>query len=110
MNDYLAVLAYRRSVLLEEIEAQRVELEAISLRLKKPLAIADVGMKAVFFVKDHPALLTAGIGGFLAWRESGIVGLAKSGWRLLYPFGTLLGLKYLSAKILSPDEKTHHPK
>lgn len=106
MNQRLAELAYRRQGLLEKIEAQRVEVAEISLDFKKPLALADRGLKAVRFIRNHPALVSGSIAALLSIRGMGIAGLAKKGWRLmyLYPAAISLGLKYLFPAIHSHGE------
>jgi len=97
MKQRLAELSDRRLRLLEEIETQRMEVAEISLDFKKPLALADTGLKAVRFIRNHPALVSGGIAALLSMRGMGVAGLAKKGWRLmyLYPAAISLGLKYL---------------
>jgi len=98
MNKRLTAIASRRQILLKNIEAQRMDVAEISVRWQKPLALADTGLKAVHFVRNHPALVAGGLAAFMAWRRKGVVGLAGEGWRLLclYPSAILFGLKYLS--------------
>jgi hypothetical protein len=97
MKQRLAELADRRLRLLEEIEAQRMEVAEISVDFQKPLALADMGLKAVRFLRNHPVLASGGFAVLLSMRGKGIAGLAKKGWRLayLYPAAISLGLKYL---------------
>ena len=80
-------LACRRSLLLDKINAQRLELVEISLQLQKPLALADTGIKAVHFIRSHPALVTASVALLLAFRRRNLAHIAQAGWRLfcLYP-------------------------
>jgi hypothetical protein len=99
MNKRLAQIAIRRLELLEQIEKQRMDMAYISLHLQKPLAVADVGLKAVRYIYNHPALVSGGVTALLTWRNKGLIGLARHGWRLLllYPSAIFFGLKYLSS-------------
>ena len=105
MKKRLAALAYRRRMLLEKIEAQRMEVAEISLDLQKPLALADAGLKAVRFIRNHPGLVAGGFAALLSLRGKGIAGLAQKGWRLMYLYPAILsfGLKYLFPAIRSPS-------
>ena len=105
MKNQLAALAHRRRELLEKIEAQRMEVAEISVHWQKPLALVDVGLKAVRFIRNHPALVSGGVAALLAWRRKGIIGLAQKGWRLLYLYPSILalGLKFLSSATRSPS-------
>jgi len=107
MKKRLAAIAHRRRGLLEKIEAQRIDVAEISVHWQKPLALVDVGLKAVRFIHNHPALMAGGVTALLAWRRKGIVGLALEGWRLLYlyPSALAFGLKFLSSATRSPNEK-----
>ena len=107
MKKRLAALTHRRRGLLEKIEAQRIDVAEISVHWQKPLALVDVGLKAVRFVHNHPALMAGDVTALLAWRRKGIVGLALEGWRLLYlyPSALAFGLKFLSSATRSPNEK-----
>jgi hypothetical protein len=104
MKNRLAQLACRRLELLNDIEAQRMDMVDITRQLQKPLAVADVGFKAVRLVYNHPALVTGGVTALLTWRRNGFVGLVQHGWRLLflYPSAIFLGLKYLSSATCAP--------
>ena len=106
MKQRLAELDDRRSRLLEEIEAQRMEVAGISADFQKPLALADTVLTAVRFSRDHPVLVSGGFAALLSIRGMGIAGLAKKGWRLvyLYPAAVSLGLKYLFPAIRSSGE------
>lgn len=99
MNQRLVLLAYRRIELLQKIEAQRMYMAEIFQHLKKPLAVADVGVKAAHFVYSHRALFASVMTALVTWRQKGIVGLAKNSWRLLYlyPSSIFFGLKYLTS-------------
>lgn len=80
-------VACRRHLLLEKINAQRIEVVEISLQLQKPLALADAGIKAVYFIRHHPALLASGVAALLALRRGNLRLVVQQGWRLLslYP-------------------------
>ncbi len=83
-------MACRRHLLLEKINAQRIELVEISLQLQKPLALADAGIKAVQFIRRHPTLVSGGMAVLLALRRGSLRLLVQQGWRLLnlYPATT----------------------
>jgi hypothetical protein len=91
-------MAHRHSLLLEKIAAQRNNLVYISSQFKRPLVLADTALRAVRYLHDHPGLLAGGLATFLALRRSGLVGLAKTGWRMLYLNPSILSftLKVLS--------------
>ena len=99
MNKQLDELVNRRSILLEKIEVQRMDLTEISLEMQKPLTLADAGLKAVKFMRNHPGWVTGGFAALLSLRGNGIAGMARRGWRLmyLYPAVIAFGLKYLPA-------------
>lgn len=103
MKKRLAALAGRRGILLEKIEIQRMDLADISLDLQKPLTLADAGLKAVRFIRNHPGWVAGGFAALLSLRGKGIAGMARKGWRLmyLYPAAIAFGLKYLPV-FLSP--------
>lgn len=96
MNKRLVLIANRR-LILEKIEIQRMQVAEISARWQMPLALANAGLKAVRFVRRHPAWVSGGLAAFMTWRRKGIAGLAGEGWRLLclYPSSLALGLEYL---------------
>lgn len=100
----LADLACRRRELLNEIASQRMVVAEISHRWQKPLALVDLGLQAVHFIRDHPALVSGGAAAFMAWRRKGIVGMAQEGWRwlCLYPSTLSIGLRCLSLVTRSP--------
>lgn len=87
MRKNLIDLACQRRLLLEKINAQRMEMVEISLQLHKPLALVDAGIKAVHFIFSHPVLATSGVALLLAFRRGNLIFMAHEGWRLLslYP-------------------------
>jgi hypothetical protein len=99
MKQRLAELSDRRSRLLEIIEAQRVEVASISADFQNSLTLADAGLKAVSFIRNHPGWVAGGFAALLSLRGLGIAGMARKGWRLmyLYPAAIAFGLKYLPA-------------
>jgi len=105
MSNQLIELAYRREMLVQKISEQRTDMSELIQQWQKPLAIADSGFKVIRIMRNHPAWVAGGLTALLAWRRNGIVGLAKSGWRLayLYPSAIFAGYKYLSA-LTSPRD------
>ena len=115
MKKRLADLAQRRRVLVEKIATQRGDLAAISQHLKKPLAMADAGLKVMRYIHTHPAWLAGGVAVFLTFRRRGIVGLAHAGSRLLrlYAIPVFFGLKSLYSGMRAPSTEkllVVHPK
>jgi hypothetical protein len=107
MNKQLAHLIIRRLELLKMIKTQRADMADITLHLERPLAVADMGLNVVRYIYNHPALVSGGVTTLLTWRNKGLLGLAKHGWRLLllYPSAIFFGLKYLSSTNCAPDEE-----
>ena len=87
MKKHLIDLSHRRLLLLEKIDNQRWEMLEVSLQLQKPLALVDAGIRAVHFIRRHPALVTGGMALLLAFRRRNLLLMAQEGWRLLrlYP-------------------------
>jgi len=108
MSNQLIELAYRRKKLVQKISEQRTDMLVLTQQWHKPLALADSGLKIVRVMRNHPAMVAGGLTALLAWRLKGIVGLAKSGWRLayLYPSAIFAGYQYLSA-LTSPRDIKH---
>jgi hypothetical protein len=107
MKKHLADLACRRRELLKEIESQRMQVAEISQRWRQPLALLDIGLKAVRFMRNHPALVSGGVALLLAWRRKEIAGMAQGGgrWLCLYPSILSIGLKCLSLLTRSPGKE-----
>jgi len=105
MKKRLVALANRRRILLEKIETQRMDVAEISLDLQKPMAMADAGLKAVRFIRNHPGVVAGGFAALLSLRGKGIAGLAQKGWRLMYLYPSILtfGLKYLFSAFRPPN-------
>ena len=107
MTNQLADVAQRRRALLQTIEAQRIEMAAISQQWQKPLILVDAGLNAVRFVRGHPGLVSGGFAALLSLRGIGIAGLAQKSWRLLYLYPAVFsfGLKFLFSATSSSSEK-----
>ncbi|NNM80123.1 MAG: hypothetical protein HKM01_06690 [Gallionella sp.] len=105
MKKRLADLAQRRRVLVEKIATQRGDVAAISRHLKKPLAMADAGLKAMRYVHAHPAWLAGGVAVLMTFRRRGIVGLVHTGSRLLrlYAIPIVFSLKSLYSGARAPS-------
>jgi hypothetical protein len=105
MSNQLIEIAYRRQRLVQRIGEQRADMLVLAQQWHKPLALADSGVKAFHVMRNHPAWVAGGLTALLAWRLKGIMGLAKSGWRLayLYPSAVFAGYQYLSA-LTSPKD------
>jgi hypothetical protein len=105
MSNQLIELAYRRKKLVQKISEQRTEMYELFQQWQIPLVVADSGLKVIRVMRNHPTWVVSGLTTLLAWRFKGIVGLAKSGWKLanLYPSAIFAGYKYLSA-LTSPRE------
>jgi hypothetical protein len=99
MKNQLLELALRKDRLKLQIQIQRLEVAEVALDFHKPLKLADAGMKAVNMIRQHPALVAGGMTALLAFRRSGVIGLAQHGLRmaLLYPSAIFLGWKYVSS-------------
>jgi hypothetical protein len=97
-------IACRRHLLLDKITSQRIEIAGISLQLQKPLALADLGIRAVYFIRRHPALVASGIAILLALRRGDLHLVVKQVWRLLsqYPATDYLSQHY-KARGTMPD-------
>lgn len=81
MNEQLRAVMQRRGELLAQIASQREEVAQIGARWQRPLALADRGLALLRPLYSRP-LLVAGVAALLVWRRRGLVGLAKTGWKL----------------------------
>jgi len=81
MNEKLFELAQRRSELLARIAKQREQLADVAAEWDAPLAIADHGVAAVFFLRRHP-LLVAGVTAVILKRRSSAAALVWGMWRV----------------------------
>lgn len=60
MNENLIKLAKRRARLVAEAEAQRVSIDENVDVWRKPLAMADQGLYAFRYVRNHPLIVAGG--------------------------------------------------
>jgi hypothetical protein len=111
MKKRLAVMANHRRILLERIETQRRDVADIFLDLQKPFALADTGLQAVRFIRNHPGWVAGSFAALLSLGGKGgkggksITSMAQKGWRwmFLYPAILTFGLKYLFPAFRSPN-------
>jgi hypothetical protein len=83
MNKRLLELASQRQRLLEKIESQRMDVDALAQRWQKPLALADMGLGVLRMLRNHPILASGGAAALLSSRRRGMIGRAWRWWRLL---------------------------
>ncbi len=86
MNKQLLEIRQRRNDLLARIELQRSQLAEVGARWQTPLALADLGMAAMRFLRSNPALF-AGVVAVLVIRRHGFIGLGMilwKAWRLFH--------------------------
>ena len=104
----LSELERRRSVIIEKIDAQRIELTEIAQHFKYPLSVVDKGIKVAHFIREHPALASGSVMAFWALRRYGVLGLARKAWRTIYVNPTFLtyGSKLISR--FGRAKKDHH--
>jgi hypothetical protein len=74
MNRKIAELKHRRGELLARIAAQREQMSTIGADLRTPLALADRGVAAVRYLRNHP-LLAAGVLAFVVLHRRGVAAL-----------------------------------
>ena len=77
-----------------------MEVIEISMHWQAPMTAFDTGMKVVRFMHNNPGLLAGSLVALLSLRGTGVAGLARKGWRLLYlyPAALTFGLKYYLSK------------
>lgn len=61
MNESLIRIAARKEVLIAQAASQRRVLAQSFDAWRKPLALADRGLRAIHFVKSHPVLLAGSV-------------------------------------------------
>ena len=84
MKNQLLEIAHRRRMLLGKIESQRMEVAEISRHFVKPVAIADLVLKAAHFIRNHPALSSSVMAALMALRRKSIAGLFQKGRHFLH--------------------------
>lgn len=82
MTAKLTELAERRATLVARAATQRAALSQIATSWRGPLAVADRGLAAAKFIKNHPALLLGAAGLVVALRPRRAVGWFQRGWRV----------------------------
>jgi hypothetical protein len=90
MNNNLRKLAKRRERLVAEAETQRLSLIENVDAWRKPLAVADQGLYALRYVRNHPLMIAGGGAALLSMLRPG--GLGK--WLRLGWAASLLLKKY----------------
>jgi hypothetical protein len=81
---HLDALVSRRMVLLKKIRMQKAELATEALCLRKPLALADTGLKAIHFFRRHPLVMSSGAILFMVLRRRSLATLVEQGWRMAW--------------------------
>ena len=109
MKRHLTDITNRRQALLGKIDNQRMEVAALSRQWQKPLAAADLGLKAVRYIRAHPGWVIGSVTLLLVWRRKGLFHFAQMSWRN-YPVLLSYGLKLLPLLRLAsrkPDHSVH---
>jgi hypothetical protein len=101
MKNQLAEIAFRKEMILKEIDAQRLEVADISQHFEKPLKIFDMGQNAAQFLYRHPTILIGGFAVIMTLWRKGNYGLSAF---LSPPLRFALNRIFSSPR--SPDKKT----
>lgn len=101
MKNQLAEIAFRKKMILKEIEAQRLEVANVSQHFEKPLKIFDMGQNAAQFLYRHPTILIGGFAVIMTLWRKGSFGL---GFLLSPPLRFALNSIFSHSR--SPDKKT----
>lgn len=81
MNDKLNKLAERRARLVARSAYQRTDVAQAMEYWRKPLALADKGLRIVrYFRNPRPALLAAVVVVAAIWRPNSVLGWLRRGW------------------------------
>jgi hypothetical protein len=81
MNENLLRLAKRRERLVTDAQAQRLVIEQNVNVWRKPLAMADQGLHALRYIRNHPMLIAGGSAALLSTRRPGGIGKwFRRGW------------------------------
>lgn len=107
MNKQLNQIHVRRRVLLARIAGERALMAELETSWHKPLALADIGFKAIRMARRHPILLGGAVSAMFAFRHNGLVALALLGWRFLHRNPAVLssGYNYLTTATCIPKVK-----
>ena len=80
MSEKLIKLAERRATLIARADSQRDLLEQATGAWRKPLALADQGLSAVHYLRQHPALLAGAAATLALLRPRSIFRWTQRGW------------------------------
>lgn len=80
MNEKLAELARRRECLIAQAAQQRATLAESAQPLRGPFALADRGLAALRYLKQHPLWLVGGVAALIALRPRGAMKWLGRGW------------------------------
>lgn len=80
MNKRLIELAGRRERLVAKIELQRSELARHVAPWRGVLSVADKGVEAVRYLRQHPGLVAGAVGFLVALRPRRAFAWLKRGW------------------------------
>lgn len=80
MNDRLFELALRRERLIAQAAQQRTTLAQSVQAWRVPLALADQGVAALRYLKQHPAWLVGGVGVVVVLRRRNAGKWLRRGW------------------------------
>jgi hypothetical protein len=81
----LMEIALRKDRLKMRADIQRQDMHELFREVDGPARIVDRGFEAVHFLRNHPALVAAGVAGLLALRRRSVLSIAGSllsAWRL----------------------------
>lgn len=82
MNKRLIELAERRERLTAKIELQRGELARHVAPWKGVFAVADKGVEAVRYLRQHPGLVAGAVGFLVALRPRRAITWLRRGWSM----------------------------
>ena len=80
MNERMIQLAERREHLIALAATQRTALARNIEPWRMPLALADQGLAALRYIKNHPAWLIGGVALFAVVRPKGLGKWMRRGW------------------------------
>jgi hypothetical protein len=80
MNNKLIRLAERREQLIAAADAQRTVLAQTVAPWRTPLALADQGLAALRYVRQHPEWIAGGVALFVALRPNRVGTWLRRGW------------------------------
>ncbi len=80
MNEKLAQLAQRRERLIAQAAQQRAALAESAQAWRGPFALADRGLAALRYLKQHPLWVVGGVAVAVALRPRGAMKWLGRGW------------------------------